>query len=1009
MSIQDTVDKFLEGDVIVDRRNPFKEGGDSLEGLNIIVSGPAVHRSPPIADDTKGPAPAQTSSTHPKGNSRQTTNNHKSKPHQINKITKNQYNRKQHSHTKTKSLANCSNSLICINNEIQNENSKQFISASTPEGDEHTSFLEEYPSVGQLQDSSDAYASLIEILTMENKKTKRSSLKKIFPSIFSSNSKSSKNADKSASASPGAPSVPEGEPVPPGSPDQLKKAVADNANNGEDNRYYFEERASPKQPNFLKKDNNDNSQSSSTSTLVSDGDNARNNFKAKIPIRKSSLKNELGSISPAGGYNNHLTSDKHDTLKAQSSQKIDQIVPPVRTTSIPLAKPNNELVIVEPSTSIPTQKYETKVFRPIIVKSSYFHPELRDGNLKPSTFYYHNTKNMENNNRNEFSSLDSHEYSQPVSKVFADIISVGAEMKISTTNVTVSPKKESEVQLRKQLRARSLSPAECKIKNILQEKDTDGTDDSRNPTPVKSQLTVTPIDSCSNNDDSDNAIITEEQYAQTKKRNSELRSKSNPIIKKEIKIYRPVILNSVPDKLKYDSDSGNKLTNNVSNQPTKKSADSLVDLDYQKFNHNEMATSSPMKPNNGKTSSVEYRHTKSPDNVPPEQKIKNLHNVEAFYWQQLKKIKQQQEEELLRQTMSSNDMILNRYALQNNGRSSSSDFNLGPVGQVPWRCRSVSPGFVRTSEQRSNSLPHFNDNPFTKPPTGIKEFTNKLDGGLVPVPVPLERKNIVNPNFVRGSSTRYTIGTTNDITIRKNPGRQIAQNYGSYTTHRGAGAGDRNLLLPIFKKGSLSVEPMKESTLVREKRVSFSNSQGNDSLKLKSVYENLASSQMSGNLDPNLARPSRNQLQMFQVARPLEQTSSLPRGQYNVQPSVMHTYGKITKNRQSEGVYATIQNRGYDRNVPRRIQNLAYPGPASPPLESKDCKMNSAAGVAKNLFFRRVSSARAGQHLASVGQSESESGSEAGEVQRIMLGGKMSPGRTVFQPYQGKYFQFSYI
>lgn len=917
MSIQDTVEKFLEGDVIVDRRNPFKDGGDSPEGVNVALPGAAVHRNRPVADDTKTPL------IHPKDNSRQTTNNRK-----------------------TNSPANSN------------------LAVSTPEDDEHTSFLEEYPSLGQLQDSSDAYASLIEILTMENKTKKRSSLKKIFPSIFSSNSKSSKNVDKSASVSSGAPVRPEGEPAPPGS------------DNGGENRYYFEERASPKQPTFLKKDNNDNSQSSSTSTLVSDGDNARNNSKAKIP---------------AVGNNNH------DSHKAQTSQKIDQIVPPVRTTSVPLVKTNNELVIVEPTTSMPAQKYETKIFRPIIVKSSYFHPELREDNIKSSAFYYHDKKNPENNNRNEFSSLDSYEYnSQPVSNVFADIISVGAEMKISTTNVTVSPKKESEVKQRKQLRARSLSPAESRMKNILHAgtKGTGGTDSS-------SSRNATPIDTCSNHDDSDNAIITEDQYAQTKKRNSELRSKSNPITQKDMKIYRPVILNSVPDKLKYDSDAGSKLNNNESNQLYKKSADSLIDLDYQKFNHKEMATSSPLKPNNDKASTSEYRRTKSPDNVPPEQKIKNLHNVEAFYWQQLKKIKQHQEEELLRQTMSSNDVILNRYALQNNGRSSSSDFNLGPVSQVPWRCRSVSPGFVRTSDQRSNSLPHFNDHPFSKPPTGIKEFTNKLDGGLVPIP--LERKNIVNPNFVRGSSTRYTIGTTNDITIRKNPGRQVTQNYGSYSTHRGAAAGDR-YLLPIFKKGSLSVEPMKESTLVREKRVSFSNSQGNDASKLKSVYENLASSQMSGSLDPNLARPSRSQLQMFRAARPLDQTSSLPRGQYNGQQSVMNTYGKITKNRQSEGVYATIQNRGIDNNVPRRIQT--YSGPASPPLESRDSKMNSAAGVAKNLFFRRVSSARAGQHLASVGQSESESGSEAGEVQRIMLGGKMSPGRAVFQPYQGKYLQF---
>lgn len=991
MSIQETVEKFLEGDVIVDRRNPFKDGGDSPEGL--IVATADAHRGPPVADDTKGTVPDETPCIHPKGNSRQTTNNHKTKPRHVKKITKNQFNRKQHLHTKAKCLSNCSNSLKSIDNEIQNDNS--FSNVSTPEDDEHTSFLEEYPSVGQLPDSSDAYASLIEILTMENKTKKRSSLKKIFPSIFSSNSKSSKNADKSTEAGSG--SAPRGEPAPPGSSEPLKKAAGDNADNGEENRYYFEERASPKQANFLKRDTNDNSQSSSTSTLVSDGDNARNNFKAKIPVRKLSLKNELGSNTPAGVYNNNFTSDKTDTLKPKTSQKTDEIVPPVRTTSIPPVKMNNELVIVEQSTSIPPQKYETKIFRPIVVKSSYFHPELRDDNSKPSTFYYHDTKNPENN-QNEFSSLDSYEYnSQPVSNVFADIISVGAEVKISTTNVAVSPQRESGVKQRKQLRARSLSPAECQAKHCLPARGAAGTDSGRN---------LTSIDSCSNNDDSDNAIITEEQYAQTKKKNSEFKSKSNPIVQKEMKIYRPVILNSVLDKLKYDSDTGIKLNNIVSNQLTKKSADSLIDLDYQKFNHNGMATSSPLKLNNGRTSSVEYRHTKSPDNVPPEQKIKNLHNVEAFYWQQLKKIKQQQEEELLRQTMSSNNMI-KRYALQNNARSSSSDYNLGPVSQVPWRCRSVSPGVVRTSEQRSNSLPHFNDKPFSKPPTGIKEFTNKFDGGLVPIP--LERKSIVNPNFVRGSSTRYTIGTTNDITIRKNPGRQTAQNYGSYATHRGAGAGDRNLLLPIFKKGSLSVEPMKESTLVREKRVSFSNSQGSDASKLKSVYENLASSQMSGSLDPNLVRPSRSQLQMFRVARPLDQTSSLPRGQYDVQPSVMHTYGKITKNRQSEGVYATIQNRGFDRNVPRRIQNVAYAGPASPPLEPKDCKMNSAAGVAKNLFFRRVSSVRAGQHLASVGQSESESGSEAGEVQRIMLGGKMSPGRAVFQPYQGKPLEFSVL
>lgn len=203
---------------------------------------------------------------------------------------------------------------------------------------------------------------------------------------------------------------------------------------------------------------------------------------------------------------------------------------------------------------------------------------------------------------------------------------------------------------------------------------------------------------------------------------------------------------------------------------------------------------SPMTPQSARSSTpVDFRS--SPTAKSP-QKEGMRRSVEAYYWKEIKKLKDQENYDMYLYHMQ---MVPYGYAED-------------PVSVR--RSRSLSPTANRNS-RRSLSLPRD-----TRPPT-VKEVP-EMYGRIQHAPIP-EGRAVVNPqipqrniiygqlqyptNFRRNAPERRTIDST-------------PRSYDNYS----------NTYRPIFKRGSLST-PVKEQDEAQNKKVSFSNS---DSQSLQS-------------------------------------------------------------------------------------------------------------------------------------------------------------------------------
>lgn len=184
---------------------------------------------------------------------------------------------------------------------------------------------------------------------------------------------------------------------------------------------------------------------------------------------------------------------------------------------------------------------------------------------------------------------------------------------------------------------------------------------------------------------------------------------------------------------------------------------------------------------------VEFRTSPTTKSSPQKQEMRK--SVEAFYWKELKKLKDQENYEMYVYQMQ---MMPYGYAED-------------PVSVR--RSRSLSPTTHRNS-RRSLSLPR------DTRPTNVKDVPD-MYGRIQPAPIPegravmhqqIPQRNVIygqlqyQPNFRRNAPERRTIDST-------------PRSYENYN----------NTYRPIFKRGSLST-PVKEQEEMQNKKVSFSGS-----------------------------------------------------------------------------------------------------------------------------------------------------------------------------------------
>lgn len=195
------------------------------------------------------------------------------------------------------------------------------------------------------------------------------------------------------------------------------------------------------------------------------------------------------------------------------------------------------------------------------------------------------------------------------------------------------------------------------------------------------------------------------------------------------------------------------------------------------------------------------------------QKQQNLKNLEAFYWQEIKKLKEKEEQEIFNQQVR---ML---------GRNNS--MNLPQAVAQQYRSRSMSPAVNRQRDKRSLSLPRDMQPQrgsadiygYTRKPEIIQEERIQTPNqspqyGVVRIATPQQ-----NSNFVRGTAQRNTIGSIS--TQKQN--EFIYENYfpGVELRHQAKS------VAPIFKRGSLT-QPSRESPPQGNKKVSFSSAQSED-------------------------------------------------------------------------------------------------------------------------------------------------------------------------------------
>ncbi|GLV37739.1 uncharacterized protein CBL_06560 [Carabus blaptoides fortunei] len=232
--------------------------------------------------------------------------------------------------------------------------------------------------------------------------------------------------------------------------------------------------------------------------------------------------------------------------------------------------------------------------------------------------------------------------------------------------------------------------------------------------------------------------------------------------------------------------------------------------------------------------------TEQPQQKPPTspQKVQNLQNVEAYYWQQIKKLKEKEEHEIYNQQLQlmarqnamnippelinqqrSRSMIVGSRAGQKRSMSLPRD-SMSPANQ---RINNDLYGYARTG--RHESIPE--GRALVDPRISAERLQQYAEYGILRQNIPMQ-----NNNFVRGIPQRSTVGpihmkkqahTTDSIYENYFPGVELRNQARSVNANSG--------YAPIFKRGSLvsgQNSTQQDSPPQGNKKVSFSSAQSDE-------------------------------------------------------------------------------------------------------------------------------------------------------------------------------------
>lgn len=229
-----------------------------------------------------------------------------------------------------------------------------------------------------------------------------------------------------------------------------------------------------------------------------------------------------------------------------------------------------------------------------------------------------------------------------------------------------------------------------------------------------------------------------------------------------------------------------------------------------------------------------------PQQKPPAspQKVQNLQNVEAYYWQQIKKLKEKEEHEIYNQQLQlmarQNAMNIQPELMnQQRSRSMMVGSRAGQKRSMSLPRDAMSPanqrmgndlyGYTRTGRQES--IPE--GRALVDPRISAERLQQYAEYGVVRQNIPIQ-----NSNFVRGIPQRSTVGpismkkqahTTDSIYENYFPGVELRNQARSVNTNSG--------YAPIFKRGSLvsgQNSTQQDSPPQSNKKVSFSSAQSDE-------------------------------------------------------------------------------------------------------------------------------------------------------------------------------------
>lgn len=422
---------------------------------------------------------------------------------------------------------------------------------------------------------------------------------------------------------------------------------------------------------------------------------------------------------------------------------------------------------------------------------------------------------------------------------------------------------------------------------------------------------------------------------------------------------------------------------------------------------------------------IQVVQARTPGSPSSPQKQQNMQNVEAFYWQQIKKLKEKEEQEIYNQHVQ---MMARQNAMQ-----------VPPEYVVSQhRSRSLSDPH-RGAQRRSASLPRDVNPNVIGQRASADLYGYARTGRQYPIPEGVivrsnqNRPASVTPqsnnNFIRGSPQRNTVGPIN-TQKRVQPVQQniIYENYfpGVDLRNQAKSLSTSGGCAPIFKKGSLtgpvSINSRDTSPLTN-KKVSFSSAQ--DDSQIWPTKNGFTQSPPTRRVDkrvsldddvflPSPAEPQYLPRQQFHPSEPVYVTKlppSHPREpvygrtsgnkQITVSNKVCDMYGQIHEMQNpSQKIYGHIQKTGV---IYGQLQQ--NPLPASP-LSIRNQSLNRSdpsfvRGGRLTASFNEMRSDAPRRPLPPIpasdvtgmqkfygrvhpAVSESESGSEAGEVQRIL-------------------------